>query len=208
MYGLPGSGKSYISRQLSDYFNMAHINCDLLRNELFDNPSHDAAENAVIGNLMLHMAEEFLKNGLSVVYDMSANRVAERAKIRRLAQANHAKELMAWVQIDKETAWSRCQSRDKRKIDDKYSSEMSVEAFNYYLSSMQNPMHENYLVLSGKHLFNSQLSAFLKRFREMGILNIDPNNQAIPKPGLVNLVSQAQNQAGRVDYARRNVIIR
>jgi hypothetical protein len=73
---------------------------------------------------------------------------------------------------------------------------------------MQNPQNENYLVLSGKHLFNSQKSALIRRLREMGSVTDESMDQKIAKPQLVNLVSRAQAQAGRVDYNRRNVIIK
>ena len=63
MYGLPGSGKSYVSRQLAELFGMAHVSSDRLRFELFENPKHDKTENMVVAHLMDYMAEEFIKAG-------------------------------------------------------------------------------------------------------------------------------------------------
>lgn len=208
MYGLPGSGKTFVARQLSDFLGMAHLSSDRLRYELFDNPKHDKTENMVISHLMDYMSEEFLNNGVSVVYDMSVSRLNDRRNLREMAARLKAKELLVWVQIDVDTAWTRSQTRDKRKADDKYSNPISQQVFESYMKAMQNPVNENYLVLSGKHLFNSHKNAFLRRFNEMGILNLHANEPALPKPGLVNLVSQAQNQAGRADFSRRNLTIR
>jgi hypothetical protein len=73
---------------------------------------------------------------------------------------------------------------------------------------MQNPQNENYLVLSGKHLFNSQKNSIVRRLTDLGVLSDDAFDQKVAKPELVNLVSRAQARAGRVDYSRRNVIIR
>lgn len=207
MYGLPGSGKTFIARQLAELFGMAHLSSDRLRYELFDNPKHDKTENMVISHLMDYMSEEFLKNGFSVIYDMSVARLSDRRSLREIANSNKARELLVWVQIDVDTAWTRTQSRDKRKADDKYSFPIDQKIFEGYMKSMQNPVNENYLVLSGKHLFNSHKNAFLRRFSEMKVLDIQPNS-AMPKPGLVNLVSQAQVQAGRVDHSRRNLTIK
>jgi hypothetical protein len=72
---------------------------------------------------------------------------------------------------------------------------------------MQNPQNEEYIVISGKHTFDSQLSAFLKRLRELGLVpGTDGVNAKVIKPGLVNLIPNPA--AGRVDLTRRNITIR
>ncbi len=208
MYGLPGSGKSYVSRQLAELFGMAHVSSDRLRFELFENPKHDKTENMVVAHLMDYMAEEFIKAGQSVIYDISVNRINDRRALRDLARRCKAKELRVWVQVDIDTAWTRSQSRDRRKPDDKYASSIDQATFEKYMKSMQNPTSaENYLVLSGKHLFNSHKNAFLRRFNEMGILSL-PTFTPSSKPGLTNLINRPQSQAGRVDFSRRNLTIR
>ena len=71
---------------------------------------------------------------------------------------------------------------------------------------MQNPRNEDYLVVSGKHTFNTQRSAVVKRLYEIGLISVDSANARIIKPGLVNLVPNPT--AGRVDISRRNIVIR
>jgi predicted kinase len=208
MYGLPGSGKTFVARQLSEALGLAHISGERIRYELFETPKHDKSEYQIVTHLMDYMAEQFLDNGVSVVYDISVNRLSDRRILRDLAKRHKAKELMLWLQIDADTAWTRAQARDHRKADDKYTSVISQEMFEKYMRAMQNPQNENYLVLSGKHLFNSQKSAIIRRLSDMGLIDQESINQHMAKPGLVNLVNKAQNQAGRVDYNRRNVIIR
>lgn len=208
MYGLPGSGKTFVSRQLAETLGMAHISAERIRFELFETPRHDKAEQQVILNLMNFMTEQFLNAGVSVIYDVSMSRLADRRVLRGLAGHHGAKDLMVWIQIDPDTAFGRSTSRDKRKADDKYAAELSQDQFESYMRAMQNPQNENYIVLSGKHLFNSQKTALLRRLSEMGVVTNESLENKIPKPGMVNLVSQAQAQAGRVDYSRRNIIIR
>jgi predicted kinase len=208
MYGLPGAGKTFVARQLSEDLSMAHISGERIRFELFDNPKHDKTEHQIITHMMDYMTEEFLNNGVGVIYDISVSRLSDRRALRDMAKSQKAKELMLWIQTDADTAWQRTQARDHRKVDDKYAGKISQEIFDRYLRIMQNPQNENYLVLSGKHLFNSQKTAILRRLNEIGAINLELLNQKPPKPELVNLISRAQNQAGRVDYSRRNVIIR
>ncbi|MGH7241255.1 MAG: hypothetical protein ACREGB_03100, partial [Candidatus Saccharimonadales bacterium] len=64
----------------------------------------------------------------------------------------------------------------------------------------------NYVVISGKHLFATQLSSFMKRLHELKLIGSEDMTHKVVKPGLVNLVPQPA--PGRVDLSRRNIIIR
>ncbi len=206
--GLPGSGKSYISRQLSDLIGAAHVSSDHLRFELFDTPRYDKAEHNIVTRLMDYMTEEFLQAGVSVIYDISVSRLADRRYLRELARKNKSKDLFIWIQTDTNTAWARSQNRDKRKADDKFSAPLDQSVFDQYMRLMQNPHNEQYVVVSGKHVFDTQKAAILRRLQEMNILSTETTETQVAKPGLVNLVSRAQAQAGRVDMSRRNIRIR
>lgn len=208
LYGLPGSGKTFVARQLADSLGMAHLSSERIRFELFDEPQHDKAEHQLVGNLMNFMTEQFLDAGVSVVYDMSVSRLADRRALRDLARRRGAKELMVWIQIDPDTAFSRAKNRDRRKADDHYATEMTEKLFEQYMRAMQNPQNEDCLVISGKHLFNSQKTAIVRRLSDLAVITPESLEQRIAKPEMVNLVSRAQAQAGRVDYSRRNIIIR
>lgn len=208
MYGLPGSGKSFIARQLSESLGLAHVSSDRIRYELFEEPRHDKTEHQLVTNLMNFMTEQFLTAGVSVVYDASVSRLADRRALRDITRRFGAKELMVWIQVDAETAFNRSHNRDKRKADDKYAAALEQNTFDQYMRIMQNPQDENYVVVSGKHLFNSQKTTIVRRLLELGVLASTDNEAKIVKPGMVNLVSRAQVQAGRVDHTRRNVIIR
>jgi hypothetical protein len=157
---------------------------------------------------MNFMTEQFLTAGVSVVYDMSVSRLADRRALRDMARRFKAKELMVWIQIDPDTAYGRSRERDRRKADDHYASALDQSTFENYMRAMQNPQNEDYLVISGKHLFNSQKTAIIRRLSDMGVITAESLEQKIAKPEMVNLVSRAQAQAGRVDYSRRNIIIR
>jgi hypothetical protein len=65
---------------------------------------------------------------------------------------------------------------------------------------------EDYVVVSGKHLYNMQQSAVVGKLRELGVLSLDDASSRVIKPGLVNLIPNSQ--AGRVDMTRRNISIR
>jgi len=206
LYGFPGAGKTYFARQLCEHLQAAHIQGDRIRGELFDSPQYDKEENQVIAQLMDYMTGEFLNAGISVVYDANAMRVSQRRALRDLARKSHAQTLLIWFQIDHESAIARVTKRDRRRSDDKFAMPLDREVFERLVSGMQNPQNEDYIVISGKHTFNTQLSAFMKRLRELGLATTNQTAPKLVKPGLVNLVPNPT--AGRVDLSRRNIVIR
>jgi hypothetical protein len=75
---------------------------------------------------------------------------------------------------------------------------------------MQNPRNvEDYMVISGKHVFPTQFGAIMKRMHELGMVQSDQLSNKVVKPGMVNLVpSKISVAGGRVDMSRRNIVIR
>ncbi len=208
LYGYPGSGKSYVARQLSDHIQAAHVQGDRIRIELFATPKYDKQENNVIAQLMDYMTEEFLNAGISVIYDTNSLRSAQRHQLREMARKAQAKPLVIWVQIDSESAYLRTQQRDRRKTDDRYAVAINRTLFDNIASHMQNPAStEDYVVVSGKHIFSTQKSAIMKKLNDMGVIHIDDTKSGVAKPELMNLVPNPA--AGRVDLnRRRNIVIR
>jgi predicted kinase len=206
LYGFPGAGKTFFARQLCDHLNAAHVQDGRIRTELFEQPRYDREENQVISHLMDYMTGEFLGADMSVIYDTNAMRMSQRRALRDLARKCHAQPVLIWLQVDVESAYLRASKRDRRKADDKYNPPVDRGTFERMASGMQNPQNEDYIVVSGKHTFNTQLSAFMKRLRELGLITIDEATPKLVKPGLVNLVPNPA--AGRVDMSRRNIVIR
>lgn len=208
LYGFPGSGKTYFARQFCERLQCAHVQVDRIRFELFEKPRYDKHENDVVMHLMDYMAEEFLKSGISVVYDVNVMRSAQRHALRELARRAHAVPLLIWFQMDAESAYLRNLKRDRRHIDDKYAAAYDHSTFNSVIGQMQNPTTiEDYIVVSGKHTFNTQCNTVLRRLRELGLLTAE-DSAPVVKPGMVNLIPQSNVQQGRFDPSRRNIVIR
>lgn len=207
LYGYPGSGKTYFSRQLNETIQSAHLQADRIRAELFDKPRYDKQENDIVNQLMNYMAEEFLKSGVSVIYDTNAMRSSHRLQLRELSRKSHAVNLLVWFQMDPETAYIRNKKRDKRKADDKYAASLDNNSFKEILSHMQNPTNiEDYVVVSGKHVFQTQKSSIFNKLREIGVIETIDASEHLAMPGMVNLIPKLND--GRVNLKRRNIIIR
>lgn len=207
LYGYPGAGKTHFARELSSAIGAAHVHGDRIRGELFEEPRYDDQENEIVKHLMLYMTEEFLGAGMSVIFDASIAKLAERRELRNIARKAKAEPLMIWLQIDADSAFARLSHRDRRKLDDKYAAPHTRESFQTIIQAMQNPRNEDYIVISGKHTFNTQRSAVLKKLYELGLVASDTASTNVVKPGLVNLVP-GSIRGGRVDNARRNILIR
>lgn len=206
LYGFPGAGKTHFARQLCENIQAAHVHGDRIRSELFEQPRYDREENEVVFHLMNYMTGEFLNAGISVVHDTNAMRQSQRRQLRELARKSGTEPLLIWFQVDLESAFVRAAKRDRRKADDKYSPAIDRQTFERVASGMQNPHNEDYIVISGKHTFATQLSAIIKRLRELGFITTNESNAKLVKPGLVNLIPNPA--AGRVDLSRRNIVIR
>lgn len=204
MYGFPGSGKSYFARLLAENMQIAHIEGDRIRGELFSEPRFDKQENRIVTQLMNYMTEEFLSAGVSVIYDDNMSRAGSRMIARDMARRKHAIPLLIWLQIDADSSYARLAKRDRRRTEDKYSRDYSEQIYAKILGTMQNPNNEDFIVISGKHTFPSQKSAVFKRFTELGLISHTSTQLNVVKPGLVNLIPTN----GRVDMARRNIMIR
>ena len=112
---------------------------------------------------MQYMADEFLRVGISVVYDTDALKQSDRRVLRDMARKYQAKHLLIWLQIDLESAFLRITKRDRRKAEDKFSSQYDRSTFDDITKLMQNPKDEDYVVISGKHTFNTQRMLLLKK---------------------------------------------
>lgn len=204
--GLPGSGKSYLARQMSKELGIAHISSERIRYELFENPSFTKEEDGVVKNICMLMAEQFLAAGLSAVYDASINRLADRRQLRDFARSHSATPLLIWQQIDTSSSFARSRSRNpKNSPDDKYVGSLSKEMYEGLAKTLQIPKNEEVIVVSGKHSYKAQFQTIARElFQQQLLLENSPVMKKVPYPGLVNLVSQ---NSGRVDHSRRNISI-
>ena len=206
LYGFPGSGKTYFSRQFCEEIHAAHLEEDRIRAELFENPRFSKQENFALNRIMDYMTGEFLSAGISVVYDMNAMRIANRRQLRENARKHKAEVLIVWFQVDADTAFMRNVKRDRRRLDDRYAAGYDVENFKQLASHMQQPdVTENFIVVSGKHTYTSQRSTVIKKLADQHIIKPSAAMHKMVKPELVNLVPNGQKDSSQ--DGRRNIVL-
>ena len=85
--GLPGVGKSTVSRAVADRLGAAVLRTDVVRKELFDDPEYAAAETAAVYDALLARARERLADGRAVVLDGTFKHRERRTEASDLAAA-------------------------------------------------------------------------------------------------------------------------
>jgi len=123
MAGLPGAGKSTIRKE---YFGGYHIvDCDEIKKSLPgydpDHPRALHAESKIVENLVL---QDYMKKGVSFVYDTTATNTNKVVKMIQNAQKKGYKVLTVYVEVQLATAIERNSNRHrvvpKEIILDKY----------------------------------------------------------------------------------------
>lgn len=189
LYGFPGSGKSHFARQLSESLHVSLVSGERIRFELFEKPHYDKAEQGIVSHLSEYMSEEFLSAGLSVVLDVDTSKKAYRRKLRDLTRSKKAVPVLIWFQIDPDSAYARTKQRDRRTTEGKYARTFTKDEYNKFVNAMQYPeKDEDFVVLSGKHSFQMQKTAILRKLFDLGLIESSDLSAHVVKPGMINLV--------------------
>jgi len=112
--GRPASGKSTVTaallRRLRDDHKVdaAHLESDALRKILTPNATYSDAERDWFYGVMLHFGEQFIRHGVPVVFDATANRRAYRDRARE--------RIDRFIEVYVDTPLDVCRSRDPKGI--------------------------------------------------------------------------------------------
>ncbi len=212
MLGIPGAGKTFFSRQFAQEYGAIHLNFNKIKDVVFGNVEIDSHDEKKIHDLMLMMCEDYLKCSMSVIFDAPLLTMASRRALREQTRSKDLEHLIIWVQTDADTAFERSANRDRRQIDDRYSTSISDENFDAKVAKFQRPQHEEYVVISGKHVYNTQSRAVKPKLAELGI-----TETVAPKPELTKVLPtptintsrrriQPQRRAKIISRRQRKVI--
>jgi predicted kinase len=196
MLGPPGAGKSFFARQISEALPFGHVSGDRIRYELFEEPRYDADENNIVMRIMDYMTEELLASGVSVIYDdISLLDYHERLQRRDMATKAKVTPLTVWVQTDLATAYTRASTRDRRRSDEKYSRSIDRTTFDTLANALQPPQfREDYVVISGKYVFKSQLAAIVKKLRDIDLLEVQTSAPPAPSVPIIRPLSTPRRE--------------
>ena len=114
--GLPGSGKSYFCRQLSQRMPFVTLESDALRCVLFPTPEHSAGESARLFKATHLLVEELLKKGVPVILDATNLSEHRRETPYHIADKAGAKLVLVRVEAPADVVRLRLEER-AHKVD-------------------------------------------------------------------------------------------
>lgn len=109
--GLPGVGKTTFARWLADDLDAVHIRTDVVRKEIFDDPTYDSAETDAVYEEMLARGSELLQEGKAVVLDGTYRKQYHRFQAKQLADDHGVPCLFYKVECDRDVVQQRLADR-------------------------------------------------------------------------------------------------
>ena len=200
--GLPGSGKSFFSRQFAEMFGAPLVSVDFLRHTISPDSVYTTEEDSYVTALMTNQIAELCKTGKTFIIDGGLNHRTSRLAVERLATKHGYGKLTIWVQTDEPTSSARSLKRNAKRTTDELNAPMDSIAFNRYRKLFSIPtLSENIVVISGKHTFATQARVVLKKL-------VSPRDTASAvRPQETQRVAIKPENQTDVQPRRRNVTI-
>ncbi|NLS77468.1 MAG: ATP-binding protein [Chloroflexi bacterium] len=111
--GLPGTGKSYLSRILAERLPAVVVSSDNVRKSLFPAPAYTADESAVTHRLCRMVVAKLLSRGANVIYDATNLVERQREAIYHLADKAEARLVLVRLTAPEEVVRQRLAQRQE-----------------------------------------------------------------------------------------------
>ncbi len=165
MCGLPFSGKSTLSKAISEYLDIPRISFDETWIKIEKENKFIPGENAVeqwkyICNACEQEATKLLQDGISVVYDNLGTTKEQRNTLRKLANAAKSESVVVYVDVSKEEVIKR---REDNLINT-VRAQVSDENFNNALKQFERPSDDEKVLVYNP---NQDLESWLKKHKNV-----------------------------------------
>lgn len=161
MVGIPGSGKSFFAERFAETFKAPIISSERLRKDIFKSLTFSKDEEKIVDDIANDLLDQVLKTERTVAYDGNVYSLAGYDLIAKKTKKFGYEPLYVWVQTDQVTA-------QKRAIKPVVGKQIiNAAQFDTKLKRFCPPEKtRNFIVISGKHTYASQLKIVLKYLAE------------------------------------------
>jgi DegV family protein with EDD domain len=163
--GLPGSGKSHLSRELAKRYPLVHLNTDALRRALFPHPTHGAAESARLFSAVHAVVDRLLSRGAGVILDATNLKAAHRRPLYDIAERAEAVLVIVHTEAPPEVARHRLESRAKGQ-DTEDASEATVTVYNRMRREAE-PIERQHIRVDTSQQLEPALQEIVRRLKSM-----------------------------------------
>lgn len=165
--GLPGAGKSFFASQFAETLGAPIVSRDKIRWLLFSHHGYTHDEEFIVSQVADMLIAELIKTHKTFILDGGYNSRAARDRLDALAKKHSYRVITVIVQADELAAKTRSIKRSGNKSVDKYKQPLTVQMFEKQVKAYQPPtINSNNVVISGKHTYNTQARAVLKKIVE------------------------------------------
>lgn len=146
VFGAPCSGKTTFSKKFSKQFNTPYFDLTAIREK------HDFNRETLLDVVAL-----LATTHQNIILEGEMDTEADRAELRNLFRKAGYNPTVIWIQTDISTIKSRLKAR-------LHSVAKAKEEYDTKVSALEPPAeHENPIVLSGKHTFETQIKQVLSQ---------------------------------------------
>lgn len=149
MCGVPGSGKSYLARQLQSPLHATIVETDHVRRLLFQRPGYAAAENAWVYRVCHGLIARLLQRGRAVIFDATNLRERSRRNLYRIAEGAGARLVVVHTVAPDAVIRQRLLRRQASAEPGNHS-QATVEVYEK-LRLTEQPIHRPHLVIDTTH---------------------------------------------------------
>ncbi len=159
--GLPGTGKSYLARQLSELLPFVVIESDQVRKILFPKPRYTAQESRLVHRTCHALMRKLLKKGIRVIYDATNLIEYHRELVYRIARKTDAKLVVVKTVSPEEVVRERLGIREDEAL------EVSDADWRVYLqmAARQEPIQHPHLVVDTSGDIEEAVAKVLRAIR-------------------------------------------
>ena len=109
--GLPGTGKSYLSKRLAERVRLLVLESDALRKLLFSPPLYSSQESAQLFRTIHRLLRELLRKGIPVILDATNLSERFREQLYSIADQLDVKLILVRVEAPPEVVHQRLENR-------------------------------------------------------------------------------------------------
>lgn len=188
LVGIPGAGKTFFGEQFAKRFNLPFINLARARFVLTDEPKFNKPENTKLNQMMAPVIESVMATRKVILIEGNLDARVDRQFYHQIARRNGYKVMTVWVQNVATTARARATKPNPKEKAER--DILTKEMFDTVMSRFTSPnQQENTVVISGKHMFETQLRLVLKKMVEI--------NSSMPQPSVPVPTEPAAKSNGR-----------